>query len=81
MIPAEDMDKIVGLVMDQMKLVFVTRQECNTEMGDIRKDIAQHNVDLAVIKQDTSLIKKVCWLILSLMITVIVGAILGKIIL
>jgi hypothetical protein len=66
---------------DQLKLVFVTREECDTTVDKINKDIASHNIDLAVIKNDLALIKKISWLILSLMITAIVGAILARVIL
>lgn len=66
---------------DQLKLVFVTREECDTTVDKINKDIASHNIDLALIKNDLALIKKIDWLILSLVIAAIVGAILSQVIL
>ena len=66
---------------DQLKLVFVTREECDTMVDKINKDIASHNIDLALIKNDLALIKKIDWLILSLVIAAIVGAILSQVIL
>ena len=66
--------------IDRLKEIFVTRQECDTVTEKINKDIAQHNIDLALIKQDLSLIKKIDWLILSLVVAAVVGAVMNLII-
>lgn len=65
--------------LDQMKLVFVTREECDITVDKLNRDIQQHNVDLALIKNDLAAIKKIGWLTFSLLVTAVFGALLALI--
>lgn len=48
--------------IDRLKEIFVTRQECDKQMGDVDSKINDSNVRLAVIEHQ---LKNITWLIMT----------------
>ena len=65
--------------IEQLKLIFVTREECDSTNDDINRKLQNDNTELALIKQ---LLNSILWIgktTLATVLTGIIGAILALI--
>lgn len=62
--------------IEHLKLLFVTREECDNVTGEINKKLATDSTELALIRQKLDTITWVSKTTLASVIAVIVGAIL-----
>lgn len=62
--------------IEHLKLLFVTREECDNVTGEINKKLANDSTELALIRQKLDTITWVSKTTLASVIAVIVGAIL-----
>ena len=65
--------------IEQLKLIFVTREECDNTTGEINKKLANDSTALALIEQKLDVITWVSKTTLAAVIVTIVGAILSLI--
>lgn len=65
--------------IERLKEIFVTRQECDTTMGEVDKKLANDSTELALIKQKLDTITWVSKTTLGAVIVAIVGAIMALI--
>lgn len=63
----------------QLKLIFVTRQECDSTMEDVNRKLANDSTELALIKQKLDTITWVSKTTLAAVIVAIVGAVMSLI--
>lgn len=62
--------------MERLKLLFVTRQECNSTMDEVNRKLSNDSTELALIKQTLGTISWVSKTTLVVVIGAFVGAIL-----
>ena len=62
--------------IEQLKLVFITREECDTRTGDINSRLADDSKELALIKQQLSVIAWFSKTTFGVIVAAIIGAIL-----
>lgn len=72
MIDTADME----MILERVKEVCVTRQECNTTMEDVNRKLSNDATELALIKQTLNTISWVSKTTLGAVLVTIVGAIL-----
>lgn len=65
--------------IEQLKLVFVTREECDTITDKINKDLAAYTTEIALIKQKLDTITWLTRTILAAVLLAIVGAVMSLI--
>ncbi len=65
--------------IEQLKLIFVTREECDDTMEDVNKKLSNDSTELALIKQKLDTITWVSKTTLAAVIVAIVGAIMALI--
>ena len=65
--------------LDQLKLIFVTREECDSTNDEINKKLSNDNTELALIKQQLSSILWIGKTTLGTVLAAIVGAILAMV--
>jgi hypothetical protein len=65
--------------MARLKEVFVTRQECNTQMDDVSAKLSNDNARLAVIESKLDEVRKLEWCVIAGVIGLIISAIGGLI--
>ena len=65
--------------IEQLKLVFMTRAECDIKTDDINKKLANDSTELALIKQKLDTISWISKTTLAAVIVAIVGAVLSLI--
>lgn len=63
--------------IERLKEIFVTRQECNTTVDDIRLKISEDNKELAVINTKLSLVLWLLGAVGAAVITVLIKIIFG----
>lgn len=61
--------------MDRLKEVFITRQECNTQMDEVSTKLGNDNARLLVIEKQLEGITKLLYAIGTGIIMLIVGAV------
>ena len=62
--------------IDRLKEIFVTRQECDSSMGEVEKKLANDSTELALIKQQLSVIAWFSKTTFGVIVAAIIGAIL-----
>lgn len=62
--------------IDRLKEIFVTRQECDSTVDDINKKLANDSTELALIKQQLSVIAWFSKTTFGVIVAAIIGAIL-----
>lgn len=62
--------------IDRLKEIFVTRQECDNTMDDVNKKLANDSTELALIKQQLSVIAWFSKTTFGVVVAAIIGAIL-----
>ncbi len=60
--------------MERLKEVFVTRQECNTQMDDVDKKLSNDNARLVIIEHQLLTITKMLYAIGSGILVLILGS-------
>lgn len=65
--------------VEQLKLIFVTREECDSTNDDINKKLSHDSTELALIKQQLNSILWIGKTTLATVLTGIIGAILAMI--
>lgn len=65
--------------IEQLKLLFVTREECDIITGEINKQLSSNNTGLALLEQKLDTITWVSKTTLGAVIVAIVGAIMALI--
>lgn len=65
--------------IDRLKEIFITRQECNSQMDDVDAKLNNDNARLAVIESKLDAVTKLEWAVLIAVLTAIVGALMGLI--
>lgn len=65
--------------IEQLKLIFVTREECDSTNDDINSKLQNDNTELALIKQQLSSILWIAKTTLGTVLAGIVGAVLALI--
>lgn len=63
--------------IEQLKLIFVTREECDSTNDDINRKLQNDNTELALIKQQLSSILWIGKTTLGTVLVAIVGAVLA----
>lgn len=63
--------------IEQLKLIFVTREECDSTNDDINRKLQNDNTELALIKQQLSSILWIGKTTLGTVLAAIVGAVLA----
>lgn len=63
--------------IERLKEIFVTRRECDTITNDINKKLNNDSVELALIKQQLSIISWVTKTTLAAVLTTIVGVLIA----
>lgn len=63
--------------IERLKEIFVTRQECNTTVDDIRLKISEDNKELAVINTKLSLVLWLLGAVGAAVITVLIKILFG----
>lgn len=63
--------------IERLKEIFVTRQECNTTVDDIRLKISEDNKELAVINTKLSLVLWILGAVGAAVITVLIKILFG----
>jgi len=61
--------------MDRLKEVFITRQECNTQMDEVSTKLGNDNARLLVIEKQLEGITKLLYAIGTGIVMLIVGAV------
>ena len=59
--------------IERLKEIFATRRECDTITGDINKKLSNDSMELALIKQQLSIISWVTKTTLAAVLTTLVG--------
>ena len=65
--------------IDRLKEIFITRQECNSQMDDVDAKLNNDQARLAVIESKLETVTKLEWAVLIAVLTAIVGALMGLI--
>ena len=65
--------------IERLKEIFITRQECNSQMDDVNAKLNNDNARLAVIESTLETVTKLEWAVLIAVLTAIVGALMGLI--
>ena len=63
--------------IEQLKLIFVTREECDSTNDDINRKLQNDNTELALIKQQLNSILWIGKTTLATVLTGIIGAVLA----
>ena len=63
--------------IERLKEIFVTRQECNTTVDDIRLKIGEDNKELAIINTKLSLVLWLLGAVGAAVITVLIKILFG----
>ena len=61
--------------IEQLKLIFVTREECDTKTDEIQKELATNNTERALIKQQLAVIAWFSKTTFAVVVAAIIGAI------
>ena len=71
--PIDDRD------IERLKEIFVTRQECNTQMDDVSAKLSNDNARLAVIETKIEDVRKFQWIEIAGIAGAIIAALMGVI--
>lgn len=77
MAPIDEQD--IKNILDRVRVEFMPRSECESQMNSVRE--AHHGIDirLAVIENEVKKTTKLQWAVLIAVITAVVGAVMGLI--